>query len=72
MADVVPRELRDLQAVNRDLVALLALPAMWTAKAAAGHRAVVEVLLDVLLSMLRLDWVYAWANDPPRVLATVS
>lgn len=72
MAEQDAPDLHDLQALNRDLVALLALPAMWTATATAGPAAVIEVLLDVLLSMLRLDWVFARIEDSRIVLARVD
>jgi signal transduction histidine kinase len=44
--------------LNRDLISLLALPTMWPVAAPRGPTAVVELLLDVLLSMLRLDFVF--------------
>jgi len=61
-----------LQRLNRDLIALLALPAMWPATAGAGRTAVVEVLLDVLISMLRLDWVFVRLAEPAADLARVD
>lgn len=53
--------IRLLQGCINDLVSLLALPAMWR-----GCRPpqVVDTLLDVLLSMLRLDFAYARQNLP--------
>jgi PAS domain S-box-containing protein len=44
-----------------DLVALLALPAVWSGKEPAE---IVETLLDVLLRMLRVDLIYARVKDP--------
>src|SRR5438552_18436182 len=53
--DSVPGETRTLRRTMRDLVALSALPAVWS-----GYqpRQVAEGLADVLLSTLRLDVVY--------------
>ena len=52
-------EIRRLQGCINDLVSLLALPAMWRGR---GPPQVVDTLLDVLLSMLRLDFAYARLN----------
>ena len=49
-----------LRCVN-DLVSVLALPALWTG---AEPSQVIRVLLDTLLGMLRLDFVYARLDDP--------
>ena len=54
-------EIRRFQGCINDLVSLLALPAMWRGR---GPPHVVETLLDVLLSMLRLDFAYARLNLP--------
>lgn len=54
-------EIRHLQGCINDLVSLLALPAMWRGR---GTSQVVDTLLDALLSMLRLDFVYARLNPP--------
>jgi formate hydrogenlyase transcriptional activator len=53
--------IRRLQGCINDLVSLLALPAMWRGR---GPPQVVDTLLDVLLSMLRLDFAYARQNLP--------
>lgn len=52
-------EIKRLQRCINDLVSILALPAIW----AGGEPAqIVATLLDVLLGMLRLDFVYARLN----------
>jgi C4-dicarboxylate-specific signal transduction histidine kinase len=53
-------EVRHLRGCINDLISILALPAIWS-----GHdpENVVNTLLDVLLRMLRLDFVYARLND---------
>ena len=55
-----PGDAAALRSHLRDLVALFALPAMWSGWDAAR---VVEALLDVLSSMLRLDLAYIRATD---------
>lgn len=49
-----------LQACINDLVSFLALPAMWSGR---EPDYIVGSLLDALLSMLRLDFIYARLND---------
>ena len=49
-------EVRQLRTCINNLVAILALPALWTG--GESHQ-ILTVLLDVLLGMLRLDFVYA-------------
>lgn len=55
-ADPAPDETMRLQRCINDLTSLLALPAIWSG-ADASH--VVRTLIDALLGMLRLDFVYA-------------
>ena len=43
-----------------DLVSLMALPAMWTG---GDPSHIVDTLLDVLLSMLHLDFAYMLLNE---------
>src|SRR5438128_1484697 len=52
-------EIRRLQGCINDLISLLALPAMWSGREPSQ---VVGILLDVLVRMLRLDFVYARLN----------
>ena len=52
-------DIRRFQGCINDLVSLLALPAMWSGREPPQ---VIGTLLDVLLSMLRLDFVYARLN----------
>jgi PAS domain S-box-containing protein len=54
-------EIKRLQHCINDLVSALALPAIW---AGGEPSQVVSTLLDVLLGMLRLDFVYARLNGP--------
>ncbi len=54
-------EVRRLQGCINDLVSLLALPAMWGGREPPQ---IVETLLDALVGMLRLDFLYARLNDP--------
>ena len=54
-------EIRRLRHCLNDLVGLVALPAMW---AGADSLQIVRTLLDALLRMLRLDFVYARWRDP--------
>ena len=53
-------EVKRLKACINDLISVLALPAIWS-----GHEPsqIVGTLLDVLLGMLRLDFVYARLSD---------
>jgi len=55
-----PDEIKRLQRCFNDLVSVLALPAIWTGDSSQ----IVRTLLDALLRMLRLDFVYARLNDP--------
>src|SRR5207245_8822221 len=56
-------EIRRLKACINDLISVLALPAIWSG---GEPSQVVSTLLDVLLGMLDLDFVYAKLNDPNR------
>ena len=49
-------EIRRLQGSINDLISLQALPAIWNGRE-SGH--IVSTLLDVLVSMLRLNFAYA-------------
>ena len=53
-------EIKRLQRCINDLVSVLALPAIWTG---SGPSRVISTLLDTLLGMLRLDFVWARLND---------
>lgn len=53
-------EVRRLQGCISDMVSLLALPAMWSGREPAD---IITTLLDVLLSMLRLDFACLRLND---------
>jgi PAS domain S-box-containing protein len=55
------REINRLQRCIDDLVALLALPAVWSGREPAQ---IVETLLDVLLRMLHVDLICARVKDP--------
>ena len=55
------REIRRLERCINDLVSLLALPAIWSGSEPGQ---IVPMLLDGLLRMLRLDFVYALLNGP--------
>ena len=52
-------EVQRLQSCINNLVSLLALPTLWSGL--DPHR-VVDILLDVLVSMLQLDFAYARLN----------
>jgi PAS domain S-box-containing protein len=52
-----------LERCINDLVSILALPAMWTG---GEPEHIVNTLLDSLLRMLRLDFIYVRLNDPAR------
>src|ERR1700729_3156022 len=54
-------EVKGLQRCLNDLVSVLALPAMWSGSQPAQ---IVHILLDALLGMLSLDFVYARLQDP--------
>jgi len=58
--DASSEEISRLQRCIDDLVALLALPAVWSGREPAQ---IVEILLEALLRMLRLDLVYARVNN---------
>jgi signal transduction histidine kinase len=67
-------DIRDLRRCVRDLVALSALPAVWIGYDA---RRIVESLADVLLGMLRLDFIYVCVKShtpagPLEVVRTVA
>jgi C4-dicarboxylate-specific signal transduction histidine kinase len=57
----VAEEIKRLQHCLNDLVSVLALPAMWSGNEPSQ---VVDTLLDVLLGMLQLDFVYVQLNVP--------
>jgi len=57
----LPRDTAILRSQLRDLIAILALPAVWSGQDAAGIR---EAVIEVLSSMLRLDLAYIRAADP--------
>src|SRR6266540_1248206 len=54
-------EVERLRSLNRDLISLLAQPAIGTGQTPAG---VIKTLVDVLLSMLRVDLAYARVTHP--------
>jgi signal transduction histidine kinase len=61
MDPLTPAEqVRQLQRSMNDLVSLMALPAMWTG---GDPSHIVDTLLDVLLSMLHLDFAYMSINE---------
>ena len=53
-------EITRLQGCINDLISVLALPAMWTARESSQ---IGSTLLDVLVGMLRLDFAYARLSD---------
>src|SRR3989442_3145051 len=57
----LPRDTATLRGQLRDLIAILALPALWSGRGAAD---IPEAMLEVLSSMLRLDLAYIRAADP--------
>src|SRR2546427_8154828 len=59
-AGAIARDTATLRSQLRDLIAILALPALWSGQDAAH---IAEALLDVLSSMLRLDLAYIRAPD---------
>lgn len=59
--------IRNLQGCINDLVSLLALPAMWSSCVPAQ---VLGMLLDVLMRMLCLDFVYARLNTSTEAVCT--
>ncbi|HXJ01092.1 MAG TPA: PAS domain S-box protein [Micropepsaceae bacterium] len=54
-------EIKRLQRCMNDLVSLLALPAIWSG---GDPSQIIRTLLDVLLGMLRLDFIYVRLKDP--------
>jgi PAS domain S-box-containing protein len=54
-------EIKRLQRCINDLVSVLALPAMWSGR---GPTQIVDLFLDALLGMLKLDLVYLRVNGP--------
>src|SRR3984885_3899600 len=56
-----PEEVKRLERCLNDLVSVLALPAMWSGSPPSQ---IVNTLLDALLGMLCLDFVYARFEDP--------
>ena len=56
-----PEEVKRLERCLNDLVSVLALPAMWSGSQPSQ---IVHTLLDALLGMLYLDFVYARFEDP--------
>ena len=55
------QEIRRLQRCINDLVSLLALPAVWSGNEPSQ---IVDILLNALLRMLRLDFIYARLEKP--------
>ncbi len=53
-------EIKRLQSCINDLISVLALPAIWSGSE-SSH--ILGTLLDVLLTMLRLDFAYARLSD---------
>jgi signal transduction histidine kinase len=69
MDPLTPAEqVRQLQRSMNDLVSLMALPAMWTG---GDPSHIVDTLLDVLLSMLHLDFAYMLLNESEGSLTEV-
>ena len=60
-ARAIARDTATLRSQLRDLIAILALPELWSGRDAAH---IAEALPDVLSSMLRLDLAYIRAPDP--------
>lgn len=60
--EVSAEEIKRLQRCINDLVSLLALPAIWSGSEPSQ---IVDMLLDALLRMLDLDFVYARLKDHP-------
>src|SRR5438132_9333275 len=53
-------EIKRLQSCINDLISVLALPAIWSGSKSSQ---ILSTLLDVLLTMLRLDFAYARLGD---------
>ncbi len=60
-SELVTDEVGRLKACVNDLISVLALPAIWTSL--EPHQ-IITALLDVLIGILRLDFVYAKVKDP--------
>jgi len=60
-------EIKRLQRCVNDLVSLLALPAVWSGREPSQ---IVQILLDALLEMLSLDFIYVSLNDPVTQFST--
>ena len=58
--DATANQIERLQGCINDLISLLAFPAMWSGLDPAE---IVGMLLDVLVSMLRLEFAYVRLND---------
>src|SRR3981189_391387 len=56
----VTTEIKTLKSCLNDLISVLALPAIWSGSESSQ---ILGTLLDVLLTMLRLDFAYARLND---------
>ena len=54
-------EVTRLQRCINDLISLLALPAVWSG---SQPRQIIQILLDALLRMLNLDFVFARLKNP--------
>jgi len=61
MQELPADEIKRLQRCINDLVSLLALPAVWSG---SEPPQIVDILLDALLRMLRLDFIYARLKEP--------
>ena len=61
MQELPADEIKRLQRCVNDLVSLLALPAVWSGSEPSQ---IVHILLDALLRMLRLDFIYARLKEP--------
>src|SRR5437588_10286163 len=66
-------EIKRLQSCINDLISVLALPAIWSGSQSSQ---ILGTLLDVLLTMLRLDFTYARLSDasdgPPIEVVSVG
>jgi PAS domain S-box-containing protein len=61
LRDDARSEVQQLRSLNRDLISLLAQPAIGTGQTPAG---IIKTLVEVLLSMLRVDLAYARVTRP--------
>ena len=59
-------EIQRLQRCVNDLISLLGLPAVWSGREPIQ---IVQILLDALLKMLRLNFIYVRLNDPSTQLS---